>query len=1088
MSVEHERLKEVLAAAAEKDTPEARAACLDAACQNDVALRRQVETLLSAYARAGDFLEPTLELPPTEFVIERTGVMIGRYKLLERIGEGGFGVVFMAEQTEPMQRKVALKIIKAGMDTREVIARFEAERQALALMDHPNISRVLDAGATETGRPYFVMELVRGIPITEYCDQKSLPTADRLQLFMQVCHAVQHAHQKGIIHRDLKPTNILVTVIDGQPVPKIIDFGVAKALGQRLTEKTLFTAFRQMIGTPTYMSPEQAELSGVDVDTRSDIYSLGVLLYELLTGVTPFDADTLRKAALDDIRRIIRETEPPKPSTRLHTLGDKLAEVAQRRHTEPTALTRQLHGDLDWIAMKCLEKERQRRYSTANALVEDIQLHLNHEPVRASPPGTIYRSRKFIRRHRFGVAMAATLTLTFAAGLALALLGFGQARRERDRAEAGEHKAQAEANKSRQVARFLQDMLEGAGPAVARGRDTAMLREILDKTAARVGNDLKDQPGVEAELRYTMARVYLALCEYDEAETLHREALAIRRQMRGNEHAEVAESLHGLARTLESHGRAAEAEPLYSEALAIRRKVLGNEHADVAASLNGLASSLESLGKLSEAEAMFREALAMRRKLFGQEHPDVATSLDGLAYTLGKAGKLAEAEWLEREALAMRRKLFGTDHPELSSSVSALAQILSWNGKFAEAESLFREVIEMRGRLLGREHENLSGQFRALASVLLAQGKLAEAEATYREMLKGKERRWATPETKWEGKGIMLEVVHCRDRLAEMLISQGRLAEAVTLYHEAAEYGDPSAQLVLAWMYDRGHGVEKDPVQAAAWYRKAADRGHPVAQYHFGRKCARGEGVPRDEGEANAWFRKVAECGEARTLNDLAWLLATHANPEMRDGSNAVWFAQKAVTAVSQPHPFLLNTLAAAYAEVGRFTNAFNAQKEAIALLPDEGPKRDFASRLKLYEASAPYRDPACFDMELWALLVSGRFSEAEPLARESLAIHERQTPDDWRTFDARSKLGGILLEQKQYAEAEPLLLSGYEGMKQREADIPAAGKPRLQETLQRLVQLYDATGRAAQTAEWKQQLAKFEEAQAEMKPAAPPR
>ena len=400
MSPDRERrLEEVFSAARDLPALE-RAAFLERACEGDAELRSQADSLLAAHEQAGDFLDHTIPLPAPDFLIERTGTMIGRYKLLEKIGEGGFGVVYMAEQVEPLQRKVALKIIKAGMDTKEVIARFEAERQALALMDHPNIAKVLDAGATEAGRPYFVMELVRGISITDYCDQKALSTAERLQLFIQVCHAVQHAHQKGIIHRDLKPSNVMVTLRDGEPVPKVIDFGVAKALGQKLTEKTLFTGFAQMLGTPAYMSPEQAELSGLDVDTRSDVYSLGVLLYELLTGFTPFDKETLAKVALDEIRRIIRETEPPKPSTRLQTLGDRLGEVAKHRHAEPAALSRLVRGDLDWIVMKCLEKDRARRYETASTLARDLEFHLKHQPVLAAAPTVGYRLSKFARRHQ----------------------------------------------------------------------------------------------------------------------------------------------------------------------------------------------------------------------------------------------------------------------------------------------------------------------------------------------------------------------------------------------------------------------------------------------------------------------------------------------------------------------------------------------------------------------------------------------------------------------------------------------------------------------------------------------------------------
>ena len=357
----------------------------------------RVEALLKAHDNSDSFLKDpaaefgaTIDLSPAEPPLaEQPGALIGPYKLLEQIGEGGMGVVYMADQQAPVRRRVALKIIKAGMDTRQVIARFEAERQALALMDHPNIARVLDAGATDSGRPYFVMELVRGIPITEYCDQNNLPVHQRLELFVQVCHAVQHAHQKGIIHRDLKPSNVLVTLHDGRAVPKVIDFGVAKATGQQLTEKTLFTAFPQMIGTPLYMSPEQAEMTSLDIDTRSDIYSLGVLLYELLTGTTPFDQERMRSAAFDEIRRIIREEEPPKPSTRLSTLGETRTATAAHRQVDSRRLSQIVEGDLDWIVMKALEKDRTRRYDTAGNFAADVLRHLGDEPVEACPPSAV---------------------------------------------------------------------------------------------------------------------------------------------------------------------------------------------------------------------------------------------------------------------------------------------------------------------------------------------------------------------------------------------------------------------------------------------------------------------------------------------------------------------------------------------------------------------------------------------------------------------------------------------------------------------------------------------------------------------------
>ena len=713
-------------------------------------------------------LPPTASSPPTGEARDQ----IGPYRLLQKVGEGGMGEVYKAEQTHPVRRLVALKVIKAGMDTKQVVARFEAERQALAMMDHPAVAKVFDAGSTPHGRPYFAMEYVKGVPVTEHCDRYQLTTRERLDLFMQICEGVQHAHQKAIIHRDLKPSNVLVALRDGKPEPKIIDFGVAKAIAQKLTERTMFTELGVLIGTPEYMSPEQAEMTGQEIDTRTDVYSLGVMLYELLSGALPFDSKELRSAGFDGIRRRIRDEEPPRPSTRLSSLGDdRSKESARLRRLDLPTLRRQLSGDLDWITMKALEKDPGRRYGSPQELAMDIQRYLVDEPVLASPPSSAYRARKFMRRHRAGVgaAMAVFVVLVGASVVSTGL--FFKAQREAER-------ARTEAGKSEQVATFMTEMLEAVGPSVARGRDTAMLREVLDETSDRVGTDLTGQPEVEATIRSVLGNTYRELGEYEPAEPHVRTALEIRRRVLGDDHPDTLDSIRGMGSLLRSQGKLEAAEPYYREALEGYRRVLGDDHPDTLGSINSMGLLLRSQGKLDAAEVYYREALEGYRRVLGDDHPATLGSIHNMGALLYSQGKLEAAEPYFREALEGSRRVLGDDHPSTLGSINNMSFLLKSQGKLDEAESYYREALEGYRRVLGDDHPNTLRSINNMGFLLQSQGKLEAAEPYYREALEGRRRVLGDDHP---------DTLISMGNLGDLLTSLERLAEAERLLVMAVE-------------------------------------------------------------------------------------------------------------------------------------------------------------------------------------------------------------------------------------------------------------------------------------------------------------
>jgi len=684
------RLEAVFESAIELNS-EQRPAYLTEACRGDPDLRRDVEALIHAWEQANELFESAEQGPAqskrselNDPLQEGPGNRIGPYRLLEEVGSGGFAVVFMAEQAEPVRRKVALKIIKLGMDTRQVIARFEAERQALALMEHANIARVFDAGATPTGRPYFVMELIRGVPINRFCEERRLSVRERLQLFMEVCHAVQHAHHKGIIHRDIKPSNVLVTMDYGRAVPKVIDFGVAKAVNQRLTEHTLYTRFSQFIGTPAYMSPEQADMSSVDIDTRTDVYALGILLYELLTGTTPFPESDLLSRGYDEMRRVIREDEPEPPSTRSTKTGHRGAVGA-------TVLKPK--GDLDWIVLKAIEKDRRRRYASPKEFAEDVRRFLDSVPVSAAPPSTLYRLKRYVRRHRIGVAAGGAVVAALFTGLTLAVSGWIKVRQEQQA--------------TNEVTGFLQDVLSQAdvhneATWQAPNRDIRLL-DVVNQASERIDGTFEDQPLVEAAIRLTIGKVYAGLGETESAETNLRKAHETLKSNAGPLDPRTSEAGHALAVLLRMNKSAYfEAEQLLNEVLIGRTASLGPKSRETLASKLELIRNRSARGRNREAEMAVRELISVCEQVLGPEDRLTLNARLQLARVLSTSGHHEDSMQMRYDVFDAFRHTYGLGDPDTLLALYYLAFSISEFGQDPfKAEQLLEEGFSKSMRVFG---------------------------------------------------------------------------------------------------------------------------------------------------------------------------------------------------------------------------------------------------------------------------------------------------------------------------------------------------------------------------------------------------